>query len=354
MKTTMVLGAAISLGLGMVPSSAMAASLGQVAAIPQAGGNTTIQESNSPTATRTFFSETNPAGIEMTPAMTALLGPKVRHIVAHGGVVTSMRITHAFFQGNGATGELRPISQQQYDALSPSNASNMFSRNMQIPAVGSHVQLKATPFAHFRALYAAPLIIHPDASVSNHHYINGDELTEVVTTVSDASSHVEYYLSGGFSWSQGNPYIDDDTDYMGIGWWPQKGQLPGNQGAYACAYCSYNDAWYNESVSNPDYGLGHGASMSFPQEWNTGIKYDPNSRTGYELWAPNYSGCIYTVIESSQVPNDENIGNLQETYFHTTSGVSYSLGVTYGSPSLTISPTTCESPYYSDLASWDY
>lgn len=139
MKKAMVLGAAIYLGLGMVSSSAMAASIGQVAAIPNAVGNTTIQENNSPTATSTFFSETNPAGIEMTSAMTALLGPKARRIVAQGGIVTSMRVTHAFFQRNGATGELRPISQQQYDALSPSNASNMFSRNMQIPTVGSHV-----------------------------------------------------------------------------------------------------------------------------------------------------------------------------------------------------------------------
>lgn len=60
MNKAIVLGAAISLGLGIFPSSAMAASIGQVAAVPNAVGNTTIQESNSPTATSTFFSETNP------------------------------------------------------------------------------------------------------------------------------------------------------------------------------------------------------------------------------------------------------------------------------------------------------
>lgn len=176
----------------------------------------------------------------------------------------------------------------------------------------------------------------------------------MVTTFQDSTSHVEYYLAGGWSWSNGNPYFAGISDYMGIAWWPQEGQLQANQGTYACAYCSYNGTWYQQPVPNPNYQLGHGDAMGFHQAYKTNVfVLPPGDREGHYLLAPTYNGCIYTVISSAQVPTSTNVGDLGETDFHTTSGISYSLSVTSGAPTLTI-PTSSETPYYSQLVNWDY
>lgn len=112
-------------------------SSGQTLTATAAGGNRTLEENNSPTATQTFFKEANPSGIAVTSSIKSMLGPKALKILANGGKLTAISVSHSFFSVNSDTKAMHPITQQQYDKLSPSNSSNMFSRNLNLSETGS-------------------------------------------------------------------------------------------------------------------------------------------------------------------------------------------------------------------------
>lgn len=186
---------------------------------------------------------------------------------------------------------------------------------------------------------------------------DSNQLTLVVTATSLSSTQVNDDFYGYYQWANytepGVPTQGSSTgysDYTGIAWWPNEGQVSGAAGMWAGAYQPTLGTWYN-NLDNPDYGLSRGLGMSVYQSVPTG-KYFVYGHEDYQYYAVNAEGCLYTQVAATVTPNDP-YGNLAMDYYVTSSGCTYSLSIGSGA-ALTISPTSYETEYTSQVANWTY